>query len=77
MAGLQLGMPADAHDADHDAGRDAHDAGPVAVCREKCCRLMLMMRGLRPAALKSAASDAHDAGPELGLKPVCSEKRSH
>ena len=31
---------------------------------------MLMMRGLWPAALKSAAGDAHDAGP----RPVCGEK---
>ena len=33
------------------------------VCDEKGCRLLLMMRGLRPAALKSAAGDAPDAGP--------------
>ena len=37
------------------------------VCSEKGCRLMLMMWGLRPAALKSAAGDAHDAGPAAGF----------
>ena len=33
----------------------------------KGCRLILMMRGLRPAALKGAARDAHDARPEAGF----------